>query len=90
MKLMESAKKNSKSKNHEAWPRYVMCLNNKEWPASLEVGKCYRQIKPHKNDMDGWIRVIDESGEDYLFPAGRFVEVDLPPKARRVLTTLQR
>jgi hypothetical protein len=89
MKLMESAKKNIKSKNHEtAWPRYVMCLDNKGWAASLEIGKCYRQIKPHKNDMKGWLRIIDESGEDYLFPARNFVEVELPPKARRAIAAL--
>jgi hypothetical protein len=38
--------------------------------------------------MENWIRVIDESGEDYLFPARRFVPVELPAKAKRVIATI--
>jgi hypothetical protein len=64
-----------------------VCVDNAGNEVSLEVGKLYRQIKPHKNDMKNWVRVIDESGEDYLFPAKRFVAVDLPPKARRAIAT---
>jgi hypothetical protein len=65
-----------------------MCLDNKGWPASLEIGKCYPQIPPHDNDARGWIRVIDESREDYLYPADRFVCVDLPLKAKRAIANL--
>lgn len=86
MKLMESAGKNSKSRKVSSpWPRFVLCVDNRGYPASLEVGKVYRQVKPHSNDMKAWIRVIDESGEDYLFPDRRFVAVELPPRARRVI-----
>jgi hypothetical protein len=86
MKHMASAKKSSRSKTPKPrWPRFVMCVDNAGYLASLEVGKMYRQIKPHANDMRGWIRVVDESGEDYLFPERRFVAVDLPPRARRAI-----
>lgn len=69
------------------WPRFVLCVDNAGNEASLEVGKVYRQIKPHKNDMASWVRVIDESGEDYLFPARRFVPIKLPAKAKRVMAS---
>ena len=63
-----------------------MCVDNRGYPASLEVGKVYRQVRPRTNDMKNWIRVIDESGEDYLFPNRRFESLDLPARAKRVIT----
>src|SRR5205814_1227547 len=86
MKLMELAKRNSKSRTSSRWPRFVMCLDNRGYPASLEVGKVYRQVRPKANDMKNWIRVIDESGEDYLFPSDRFEPLKLPARARRAIT----
>jgi hypothetical protein len=53
---------------------------------ALEIGKIYQQVKPHVGDMAGWVRVVDESGEDYLFPGRRFAEITLPAQAKRVLT----
>ena len=49
----------------------VYCIDNENWPVSLEVGKAYPVVI---NDADplGLVRVIDESGEDYLYPAERF------------------
>jgi len=85
MKLMESAGKNSRSKTSTRWPRFVMCVDNRGYPASLEIGKVYRQIKPRANDMKNWIRVVDESGEDYLFPDRRFEPLVLPARAKRVI-----
>jgi hypothetical protein len=62
-----------------------MCIDNRDYPASLEVGKAYRVLPTHGNCPEGWIRVIDESGEDYLYRGSRFVPIDLPTKARRAL-----
>lgn len=88
MKRTASAKGNSRSRGRSSsWPRFVFCLDNRGYPASLEVGKVYRQVKPQPNDIDNWIRVIDESGEDYLFPAERFVAVELPAKAKRTVAS---
>lgn len=87
MKLMALGKKSSNSRPRTTWPRYVVCLDNEGNLASLEVGKVYRQVKPQPLDMKGWIRVIDESGEDYLFPARRFVAIELPPRARKTVAT---
>ena len=66
---------------------FVICLENGEYEADLLVGKVYRRVKPEKNDRAADLRVIDESGEDYLYPAKWFVPVELPAKAKRVLST---
>ncbi len=63
---------------------YLMCVNNEEYPASLELRKVYRSIPDADAAADGFVRVIDESGEDYLFPHDLFVMIDLPPAAQRV------
>ena len=61
---------------------YVLCLKNRRYPAALEIRKIYETVPDPEAATRGLIRVIDESGEDYLYPADRFVEVDLPNKAR--------
>lgn len=64
---------------------FAVCINNKGYPASLELHKIYRVIADDDAAADGDIRVIDESGEDYLFPAEWFVEVELPQAVKRSL-----
>ncbi len=64
---------------------FVVCVNNRGYPASLELPKIYRVLPDEEAAEDGDIRVIDESGEDYLYSADRFVEIDLPQPARRSL-----
>ncbi len=64
--------------------RYVMCLDNKNHPISLEVRKVYKVIDDPKAEAHGAIRIIDETGEDYLYEAGRFVPVELPETASEV------
>jgi hypothetical protein len=54
-------------------PRFAVCINNTEYPASLERHKIYRVLPDQEAARDGDIRVIDESGEDYLYPAAYFV-----------------
>jgi hypothetical protein len=51
----------------------------------LELHKIYRVLPDEDAAEDGDIRVVDESGEDYLYPADRFAEVDLPQTVRRSL-----
>lgn len=58
--------------------KFVVCLNNAEYPASLELHKIYRAMPDEEAARDGDLRVIDESGESYLYPASWFVEVALP------------
>jgi hypothetical protein len=61
--------------------RFLLCLNNDGYPASLEVRKVYQQVLDPSAAARGLVRVIDESGEDYLYPAARFVALDLPQVA---------
>ena len=67
--------------------RFAICIDNSQYPASLELHKVYRVIPDEDAERDGDLRVIDESGEDYLYPADYFVMVDLP---RNVITTLNK
>ncbi len=67
-------------------PRFAICVNNDEYPASLELHKVYRVLPDKDAEQDGDVRVVDESGEDYLYPAQCFILVDLPLKTARALT----
>ncbi len=64
---------------------FALCLNNDGYPASLEIGKVYRVVKDADAAREGYIRVIDESGEDYAFAANRFYVVELPPAIKKSL-----
>ena len=59
-------------------PQFAVCINNAGYPASLELYKIYRVIHDKDAVHNRDIRVIDESGEDYLYPTDRFVIVKLP------------
>lgn len=66
--------------------RYVLCVRNRGYTAALEVRKVYRVRSDLGAEGRGLIRVIDESGADYMFPATFFVPVDLPRKAMAVFS----
>lgn len=53
--------------------QFVICVRNKGYPASLELGKAYRLLKDEHMSKHSQVRVIDESGEDYLYPEDYFV-----------------
>ena len=57
---------------------FVICIDNTEYPASLEVRKIYEAVSDSEAEKLGQIRVIDESGEDYLYPEACFVDANLP------------
>jgi hypothetical protein len=61
--------------------RFLLCVKNDAYPASLEVRKVYQQLPDPAATAKGFARVIDESGEDYLYPADHFVAIDLPQAA---------
>lgn len=58
--------------------RYAVCVANKGNEASLERNKLYVLLRDRKAEADGLVRVIDEDGEDYLYPADWFVAVEVP------------
>lgn len=62
--------------------KFVLCINNTDYPASLELHKIYQVIPDVEIEADGEIRVINESGEDYIYPSGWFVAVEIPLAAR--------
>jgi hypothetical protein len=67
--------------------RFVVCIENAGYPASLELHKIYRILADADAARDGDVRIVDESGEDYLYPAEWFAALELP---RRVKSSLLR
>ena len=65
--------------------KFAVCVSNADYAASLELHKIYRVLPDDDAAIDGDIRVIDESGEDYLYPAEFFVIVDLPQAVEKSL-----
>lgn len=59
-------------------PEFVVCINNVDYPASLELHKIYRVLVDKDAAREGDIRIIDESGEDYLYPSSFFVPIQVP------------
>ena len=64
---------------------FVVCLRNRGYAASLEVRKLYPCIHDPDADADNLIRVVDESGEDYLYPLRMFRRLELPAEIQRAL-----
>lgn len=58
---------------------YVICIRNDDYPASLEVRKVYKVVPDATASAQGFVRVIDELGEDYLYPERFFAPIELPP-----------
>ncbi len=58
--------------------RYAVCITNKGNEASLARNKLYVLLPDRQAQADGLVRVIDEDGEDYLYPAAWFVAVEVP------------
>jgi hypothetical protein len=70
-------------KRNGAAKQFVICIDNSGYPASLELHKIYSVLPDQRAAEDDYLRVIDESGEDYLYSAKRFLPVDLPEQAQR-------
>ncbi|MBA2345382.1 MAG: hypothetical protein H0V83_09910 [Rubrobacter sp.] len=64
---------------------FAICVNNAEYPASLELHKIYRVLPDEEAEVDGDLRVVDESGEDYLYSAEYFVLAELPQAVEKSL-----
>ena len=58
-------------------PRFAVCVRNEGYEASLELHKIYRVVPDLEAEREGDVRVIDESGEDYLYPAEWFVPIEV-------------
>jgi hypothetical protein len=65
--------------------RFAVCVNNDGYLASLELHKIYRVLRDEDVNTDGDLRIVDESGEDYLCAAERFILLDLPQAVEKSL-----
>lgn len=65
--------------------RFAVCIRNEGYEASLEVGKLYRVIPDRSAKAHGYLRIVDESGEDYGYAADRFVALDVPKPVEKAL-----
>ena len=57
-------------------PQFVVCIRNEDYPASLELRKIYQVIPDAGASRHHYIRIIDESGEDYLYPEDHFAPIE--------------
>ncbi len=71
----------AKSKENHS---FVLCIENKDCE-DLDKRKIYQMVRDEEAEKEGYLRVIDESGEDYLYPQSYFIVVQLPRKAQEAL-----
>ena len=64
---------------------FVVCINNQDYSASLEVRKIYQVLPDPQANAHQMIRVIDESGEDYLYPSRYFIPIELSESLQQAL-----
>lgn len=62
---------------------FALCINNADYEASLVIGKVYRILPDPKAAKDDLLRIVDESGEDYLYHKDHFVLVDFPKSIKK-------
>lgn len=72
----------------KAKTQFAICVKNEDYPASLQLWKVYRVLADEKAARRNLVRVVDESGDDYLFSAGYFVPVELPKAAEAALLAI--
>jgi hypothetical protein len=73
-------------KQQKSETQFVVCIRNEGYPASLELRKIYQVVPDTRAAERQHIRVIDESGEDYLYPADYFVVIDVPRAVEQVFS----
>lgn len=70
--------------------RFAVCLDNRGNEASLIQGKVYRVVRDARAAKDDLIRIVDESGEDYLFAKQQFAFVNLPQAVKKRILAFER
>jgi len=75
--------KKPRAKKRQA--RFVVCVKNRGYEASLEVGKFYRVIPDAEAEGHGYLRIVDESGEDYGYSSDRFLSIHMPKPLEKIL-----
>ncbi len=67
--------------------KYVVCVRNEGHRASLVVRRIYRVLPDAEASKRKLVRVVDESGEDYLYPEAFFSTIELPPAVKKAFAT---
>jgi hypothetical protein len=73
--------------SHDEHAHFAVCVRN-EGLDDLELRKLYQVLPDESAARSGFLRVIDDSGEDYLYPAGNFLHIELPPAVEDALAAL--
>jgi hypothetical protein len=71
--------------DQETHMHFALCLDNAGYEVSLELGKLYRVVTDSQAEEHGYIRIIDESGEDYAYSIERFYQLTLPEPVEQTL-----
>ena len=66
--------------------KFVVCIDSGDWPEDLVVGKIYRLLPDDVAVKVGWVRVVDESEEDYLYPSDCFIPIELTEELEQALS----
>lgn len=72
-------------RSKDSTPRFVVCIDNADYEASLELHKIYPVVPDPDAAQEGDLRIVDESREDYLYSADRFVAIALPKSLERAM-----
>jgi len=75
-----------KRQNNEL--KFAVCVRNEGYPASLETRKIYQVVPDAKASEHDLVRMVDESGEDYLYPASYFVPIELPQAVEQAIADI--
>ena len=78
----------SSKKRKSSTPQFAVCVSNNDYPSSLEIRKIYRVLPDTEAAERGLMRVVDESGADYLYPESYFVQISLPHSVERALSAV--
>ena len=70
---------------HPQAKQLVVCVNNEGYPASLERRKIYVALRDADAERHGLVRIVDESGDDYLYPKALFRPIALPQAVRKAV-----
>ncbi len=65
--------------------RYVTCIKNDDYEVDLSLGKVYRVIPERVSEARGFVRIVDESGEDYLYPRSYFLPIAVSRTIQKAL-----
>ena len=72
----------------ETHRHFAVCIRNEEYEASLELKKIYELLEDQRAEEHNLVRVIDEEGEDYLYPRDWFLPIELPERVERAIVEL--